>query len=411
MTTLADDKLLNLEPAAAEALAAALGEPDWALQVRRTGLASWEALPYPKNTDEEWRRTDPERFRPEGRRIVTVAPTFETPADGPGPIRMPLAEALQQDPEARGRLFGAEHHTQEKFSALNAAYRSGGAWVRIPHDQSIQAPLRATHHVPATPAGPSAFFPHSVVVAGRNSRATVVEYFDSEAGDLMAAPVLEAHLEEGAQLQYVVVYRWGEGARAMTRFHARLEKDAHLRVLFLGVGGAMTKNFMTGDLVGTGAKSEMLGLVFAAGRQHFDVDTLHNHLVANTASDVLFNCALNDRSRTIFTGNIFVAPQAQKTDAYQKSRNLLLSDKARADAMPKLEILANDVRCTHGATFTTYDRDQQFYLQSRGLKDADARRLIITGFFQEVIERLEGPELVDWLAGLMQEKMEASLGS
>lgn len=409
MTMLADDKQLTLEPAASQRLSSELQEPRWAHEVRRSALQLFEQLPYPKGTDEHWRRTDPERFRPEGRAMLTVAPRFDTLGEGQveNLLHLDLNDALHQD-EATLRPF-LQETVSEKFAALNGAWRTGGAFVSVPAGRTVETPVRAIHEV-KLPDGPAAFVPRSIVVAQENSNATVVEHFESADGDLLAVPVVQIRVKQGAKLQYVMVCRWGQGTRAVARFQAHVEKDAQLRVLVLGIGGSITKTFMVGDLEGEGSKSEMLGLVFANGRQHFDIDSLHNHLVANTGSDVLFNVALNDRARSVFGGNIYVAPGAQKTDAYQKNRNLILSDKARADSMPKLEIVANDVRCTHGATFTTYDADQRFYLQSRGLKDADARRLIITGFFQEVIERLEGPVLVEWLAGLMQEKMETALG-
>jgi len=410
MTTMADD-MLNLEPASLEALSRQSGEPDWALAARRAAQEAYAALPFPERTEEAWRRTPPDLFDPHGRRIVRVRPGFDVLGEGvpeelPG---LPFEEALASREEVPGSLAAGGALLQQKYSALNAAFRSGGAWVDLPRDRCLEQPVRITHQVPDLQA-PAAFFPHSRIVGERHSKATVVESFGSLGGDLLAAPVVEIDLEEGAHLQYVLVSRWGQATRSLTRLDVRLARDSQLRVLFLGVGGAATKAFLTGNLDGEGAKSEFLGLVFASGKQHFDVDTLQNHHVPTGSSDVLFNCALNEASRSVFTGNIFVAPGAQKTDAYQKNRNLLLSGKAHADSIPKLEILANDVRCTHGATFTTYDQDQQFYLQSRGLPDADARRLIITGFFQEVIERLEGQVLVDWLAGLMQQKMEDALG-
>lgn len=411
MTTMADD-MLNLEPASIEALSRQMGEPDWALEARRRALAAFVELPCPERTQEAWRRTRPDLFDPQGRRIARVTPAFDLLGEGEPepPVGMPFEQALSHEPGDFQDLRQGGPVFQEKDSAMNAAWRSGGAWVGIPRDRALGRPLRIAHEVPAFQA-PGAFFPHTRIVGRRHGKATVVESFGSAEGDLLAAPVVDLHLEEGASLQYVLVSRWGEGTRALTRLQARLERNSQLKVLFLGLGGATTKAFLTGNLEGEGAKSEFLGLVFASGEQHFDVDTLQNHHVPAGSSDVLFNCALNQASHSVFTGNIFVAPGAQKTDAYQKNRNLLLSGKAHADSIPKLEILANDVRCTHGATFTTYDQDQQFYLQSRGLQDADARRLIITGFFQEVIERLEGPSLVAWLAGLMQDKMEASLGT
>ncbi|MGI5842604.1 MAG: Fe-S cluster assembly protein SufD [Candidatus Xenobium sp.] len=410
MTTMADD-MLNLEPTSLEALSRQSGEPDWALAARRAAQEAFETLPFPERSEEAWRRTPPDLFDPHGRRIIRIRPAFDLLGEGvPEELISPFEEVLASREGVPESLAAGGALLQQKYSALNAAFRSGGAWVEIPRGRYLEQPVRITHQVPDLQV-PAAFFPHSRIVGERHGKATVVESFASQDGDLLAAPVVEIQLEEGANLQYVLVSHWGQATRSLTRLDVRLARDSQLRVLFLGLGGATTKAFLTGNLEGEGAKSEILGLVFASGQQHFDVDTLQNHHVPFGNSEVLFNCALNEASRSVFTGNIFVAPGARKTDAYQKNRNLLLSGKAHADSIPKLEILADDVRCTHGATFTTYDRDQQFYLQSRGLPDADARRLIITGFFQEVIERLEGQALVDWLAGLMQQKMEDALGS
>lgn len=181
-------------------------------------------------------------------------------------------------------------------------------------------------------------------------------------------------------------------------------------MFFAGFGTRLTKAFVESDLVGEGAKSEVLGVVLAQGRQHYDMDAQQNHRVGNTVSDVLCHVALTDRARSVFAGNILCEPGAQKIDGYQQNRNLLLSDQARADSMPRLEIEANDVRCTHGASFATYDGDQRFYLQTRGLTAFEAERLLVTGFFAEVIGRLEHEVVGEWLATRLEDKMSRALG-
>jgi Fe-S cluster assembly protein SufD len=221
----------------------------------------------------------------------------------------------------------------------------------------------------------------------------------------LANPVMHVHVKEGAKLRYIVVGQWGNGTSAVPTVHARVEKDAHFQMLFVGLSGELCKSFVESDIVGEGAKSEVLGVVMAHGRQHYDIDVQQNHRTSNTVSDVLFHVALTDRSRSIFGGNILCEPGSQKIDGYQQNRNLMLSDKARADSMPRLEIEANDVRCTHGASFSTYDQDQKFYLQSRGLNQAEAEQLLVTGFFSAVLDRLEHETAAEWLEGLMTEKM------
>jgi Fe-S cluster assembly protein SufD len=408
MTAITDD--IFLDRATPEALSRRLAEPEWLAARRRKAFQAVQSLPFPRPTDEAWRRTDPERFLYAGHRLAGHSPLVELLGDSPADVHsMSLARALaERGPEVE-RLLGGLAPLEHLFVALNQAFFSGGSFTAVEPGAVLPHPARVTHRFAPAEGEKTAVMPRSLVHMGAGSEGTLVEVYESAPGDLLAAPVAEIYVEPEARLQYVVVYRWGQGARVVSHFHARVARDARLRLLFLGLGGSVVKNWWVGDLVGQGAGSECLGLVLGEGRQHFDCDVMHNHLVPHTSSDVLFNVALTGRARSVFMGNIMVARGAQKTDAYQKNRNLLLSQKARADSIPRLEIGANDVRCTHGATFSTYDRDQEFYLQTRGLSAAQARSMIVHGFFQEVIERLSGQELVEWLTGLMEQKMDSAL--
>jgi Fe-S cluster assembly protein SufD len=221
---------------------------------------------------------------------------------------------------------------------------------------------------------------------------------------------VEVVVGAGAKFRYVFVNSWNNSARVVPHIHARVDKDAYFQVMFAGLGSKVTKARFESDLVGQGCKSEVLGWVLGQGRQHYDLDAQQNHRVGSTISDVLCHVALTDRARSVFAGNILCEPGAQKIDGYQQNRNLLLSDKARADSMPRLEIEANDVRCTHGASFSTYDEGQRYYLQTRGLTKTEAEHLLVAGFFNSVVERLDHDIVDDLLAQKLTAKMEAALG-
>ena len=245
---------------------------------------------------------------------------------------------------------------------------------------------------------------------GKFSKLSVIETFESDDEEFMACPVIDIKVEEGSDVRYVFVQSWGSNTNCVPMIRTEVAKDAHLQVLYVGLDGNVTKLFVESDLEGMGCKSEVNGLVMAAHKQHFDFDLNQYHRVGSNVSDVLFHVALADKSRSNFSGNVLCAPGSQKIDGYQQNRNLLLSETARADSMPKLEIEANDVACTHGATFTTYDEGQYFYCRSRGLTDAETKRLLVRGFFQEVVNRVEQPVVVEYLMELVAEKMDLVLG-
>ena len=230
-----------------------------------------------------------------------------------------------------------------------------------------------------------------LVVAEPESRFTVIEEFVSASPELSSYSnaAVEIVVGQAAKVEYVSVQNLSRKTWHFASHHARVERDAELDWVTGGFGSAKGKVRIQNDLAGPGATSRVTGAYFADGTQHLDYDTFQEHIAPNTTSDFAFKGALRDEARTVWRGMIRVEPDAQKTNAYQENRNLLLSKTAHADSIPGLEILANDVRCTHGATLGQVDREQLFYLMARGLSRSEAERLIVRGFFQDVLDRVE----------------------
>jgi Fe-S cluster assembly protein SufD len=214
--------------------------------------------------------------------------------------------------------------------------------------------------------------------------------------DLIAGP--------GANVTYVCTQNWGENVVALQINSTRADHDASAKSLNLHLGGKYSRFESLSRLIGEGSRSDLLAVSVANGDQEFDARTLQDHVSPNTASDLLYKNALDDRARNTFGGLIRVEPHAHFTDAYQKVRNLLLSDDSEANSMPGLEILADNVKCTHGATAGQLDADEMFYLQARGITPAVARQLLVKGFLNEVIRRLEHPAIAEYLGRMIDEK-------
>jgi Fe-S cluster assembly protein SufD len=230
-----------------------------------------------------------------------------------------------------------------------------------------------------------------VVVAEEGARFSLIEDRSSAGPDTLAYSnaVVELFVEQGAKIEYVSLQNLSRETWHFGRHKARLERDAELDWVIGGFGSKRGKVWIENDLVGPGATSRVTGAYFADGDQHLDYDTFQEHVAPNTESDFAFKGALRETATAVWRGMIRVEPDAQQTNAYQENRNLLLSDKAHADSIPGLEIMANDVRCTHGATLGRVNRDEVFYLMARGLSRAEAERLIVRGFFQDVLDRIE----------------------
>ncbi len=383
----------------------------WLKTHREQALERFRGIKFPERTDEAWRRTSPKWVSLEGKELVAPQSEFGLLLEGEAPkgVTFGSLDAFLSE-EVLKTLDRIRRDDETSFSALNEAFWRGGTLMLVNADSSTgEQTLKASHHFQG--GTNNLALPRTAVHCGKFSKSTMIETFTSDQEELLAAPLVDIVVEEGARLKYVLVQQWGPNTTSVPTFRARLEKDSHLEILYIGLGGKITKLFGTSDLEGVNCKSEVLGLVMGADKQHFDLDVTQNHRKGDNISDVLVHIALADKARSIFSGNVLCEPGSQKIDGYQQNRNLLLSSTARADSMPKLEIEANDVRCTHGATFTTFDEGQYFYCRSRGLNEAEAKRLLVRGFFQEVVNRIEEEHLVEHLMDLIAMKMDEILGS
>jgi Fe-S cluster assembly protein SufD len=364
-------------------------------------LERYRALPLPTTSDEPWRFTDlkgfdPDTFNANGATTVTagrgmldvdvaglanVSEAGIEIAKAPEGIRF---EPLPEDFDRLGTLVG--HN--EKFAAHNAALWKHGLLVVIPKGVVVEQPLyvRITNSVD----NGSVFF-RLVVVAEEGSHATLIEEYTSVSPELSgySNAVAELFVEQAAKLEYVSLQSYSTETWHFATHHASVGRDAELDWVAGGFGSKKGKTRIQNDLAGPGATSRVTGAYFADGDQHLDYDTFQEHIAPSTTSDFAFKGALNDSASTVWRGMIRVEKDAQKTNAYQENRNLMLSKQAHADSIPGLEILANDVRCTHGATLGQVDREQLFYLMARGLSRAEAERLIVRGFFQDILDRIE----------------------
>ena len=363
-------------------------------------LERYRALPLPTTTDESWRFTDlkgfdPDAFDANGATGVATAPGL-LELEAAGIVRVSEAglelerapDGITFEPLSDHSRLGELVGSDEKFAAHNAAMWEHGLLVQVPKGIVVEQPLyiRVVNDV----EGGSLFW-RLLVVAEAESRFTVIEEYASTSPELTGYvnAAVEIFVGQGAKVEYVSVQNVSRETWHFGTHHARVERDAELDWVAGGFGSKRGKIRIQNDLAGPGATSRVTGAYFADGSQHLDYDTFQEHIAPNTTSDFAFKGALRDSSSAVWRGMIRVEEDAQKTNAYQENRNLLLSKDAHADSIPGLEILANDVRCTHGATLGQVDREQLFYLMARGLSRQEAERLIVRGFFQDVLDRIE----------------------
>ena len=322
-----------------------------------------------------------------------------------GVIFQPLERAMVEHADLFRKHFMSQPAVlgSAKFAALHKALVSSGTFLFVPRGVEIELPIEIFHWLRGDNVS---VFPHLLLVADELAKVTVIEHFNScdkkAAGfacgvnDLIAGP--------GAKVTYVCAQTWGENVRALQMNTTTVDHDASAMSLNLHLGGKYSRFESLSRLIGEGARSDLLAVSVATGEQEFDARTLQDHISPRTASDLLYKNALDDKARCTFGGLIRVEPHAHFTDAYQKVRNLLLSDDSEANSMPGLEILADNVRCTHGATSGQINEDELFYLRSRGIPVPAAQRLIVTGFLNEVIQRLDQPAIAAHLHRLIEEK-------
>ena len=406
-------------------------EPEWLLGRRLEAFAAFERTPAPSRTDEEWRRTDVshlnvDRFRHFEAGSGNIPPEALEEAAGAlfqsgsqidhvrldpqlaakGVILMSLEQAVRDYPElVRPHLFSELKPDRDRLTALHAAFFSGGAFVYVPDGLVIDRPIAARF---SSKEGGTAILPHVLIVAGKGSRFNYLDEFisDDDEPEGYKSGSVEIFAGEGSEIGYVGLQKWGVNAWHFGDRRARLEKDATVRMFSVSLGAKFSKTRVEATLVGQGASAELKGIYFASGKQFFDFHTLQDHQVGNTTSDLLFKGALQDVARTVYAGLIRIEKGAARSDAYQANRNLVLSEKAHATSIPMLEIDNNDVRCTHGATVGPIDPQHLFYLQARGIPRNTAVRMIVQGFFGQVLDRIPFAEARE----LIEHELESRLG-
>lgn len=402
-------------------------EPSWMRQRRQAAWDEFCRLPMPKASDESWRRTDIRSLdlKSFARSLETMAPQEPLEAKPRGvalPLRVKagernavvhtdgsgvyanLSEELarqgviltdldtavreHQDLVSEYYLSGHVPEGARKFAALHAAFCSGGNFLYVPPNVVVDVPLQA---VLSVRKGQVVDCSHTLVVAGENSRVTFIEEFVSRNGKAPGLHVggLEVFVGPGAKVRFGHIQGWGTNVWNFAVHRACLGRDAELKWVSGLWGGRTSKVFQEVELRERGGVAEMLGVLLGQGQQHMDYETFQDHQAPDTKSDLLYKGTLTGRSRSVWRGMIRVAPMANGTDAYQVNNNLLLDRRARADSIPGLEIEANEVRCTHGATAGQVDAEQLFYLQSRGIDTELAKRLIVEGFFEPVFQRID----------------------
>ena len=413
-----------------------LKEPTWLAKRRLKAWETYRNLPMPTTRDEPWRRTDirslpadelvikPAEAIPVESKLrkpllsedkewlLTLSPSHPPILEGDqklretGIIAVDWATAVREhDGILKDHLGKVVSDEDGKFSALTSAMAEYGVLLYVPPGVEIEKPFHSILWVPGTQA---AHFSRLLLIIGEGSSVTYVHETASPTssdGSSAHVGIVEIHLAKEAQFTFVEFQNLGQHVWNFTHERAHVGRQARLDWIYGGVGSHLTKNFTEVNLVAEGAEGRMSAFYFADGVQHLDHDTQQNHLAPNTTSDLLFKGALLDRSRSVWQGMIYVAPGAQMTDGFQANRNLILDKQARADSIPGLEILADDVRCTHGATVGQLEEESIFYLMSRGLPRREAERMIIEGFFASIMERVPFEGVQDRFQGMIEDKL------
>lgn len=410
--------------------------------LRDSAFEQFEAMPMPSPETEEWRYTDLRQFdlsqftpfaeQATAETLDEVKPDLLEAAGEVGErsglsiqhnstvitTHLDQAEAAKGvvftslDQAARGhaglvegRLHEAVPASRTRFTALHGAFRTGGTFVHVPTGVRVELPLQTLVYVDRDGL---AVFPHTVLVLEEGAELTYIDrYISPDLENVLSDAVVEIYAGPNSKIRYVALQEWGEGVTHLSVQRAFIDRDADLRSLGVAFGASLSRAEVESVLEGDGGSSEMLGVYFATGDQHFDHRSIQDHIGSQTASDLLYKGVLKDRSRTIYSGTVIVQKGAHKCDAYQTNRNILLSDKAKADSIPNLEILSNDpVRCGHAASVGPVDEDTLFYIQTRGIPFEEAQRLIVFGFLQEVLDRVTLSEVREGLEAAIAAEIE-----
>ena len=389
-------------------LSEALDEPGWLAERRVHAFDLFEKLDYPDPKSEEWRYVDVRGFdftRFEAPVAGAAAPVLPDGLASKGVVFGDFRSIARDHPDLLKEHFFTDVPVDEhKFTALHGAFYTDGVVVYVPRGVDVEMPLEVVRAL--TPGGST--FPHTTIVVEEQASLTFVERFASDDGDApsLSDSVVEVEARRGATVNYISLQSWGRSVRHFQTQRFTGHRDSTVRSLAVNVGSMFARTQVESVLKGEGSFSEMLGLYFADSDQHFAQRTLQSHNAPHSTSDLLYKGALKEKSRSEYSGLIKVLKGAQGTDAYQANRNLVLSEDAIARSIPQLEIEANEVRCTHGATVSPVEEEHLFYLMSRGIDRITAQKLIVFGFFGEVLDRIRVPAVREELSRAISEKVE-----
>jgi Fe-S cluster assembly protein SufD len=416
--------------------ARAVPGPEWLAARRLAAVERLTGISWPTDAEEIWRYSrigelDLERYRPVPPEMLGE-PGVEL-APGGGPVAAEAGERAglvvvhngrvvhhELDPqlEAKGMQVcglatceGAEvedylgrcsDESADAFVTLHDAFLAGGAFIRVPAGVVVELPIIVLHW---SDGDGLVSFPHTLVVAGEQSEVTVLDRFASPDADHLVDAVVELIVGDAAHVKYLSVQEHGPRTWHIALQRAHVGRDASLRSSAVALGGDYARLRSESLLTGQGADSDLVAVYYGDQQQMLDFRTLQDHDAANTRSDLLFKGAVEDDAHSVYSGLIRLRPSAQKSNAYQTNRNLVLTEGAGAESIPNLEIEANDVQCSHASTVGPIDDDQLYYLESRGVTPEDAERLIVLGFFEDVFERLPVPSMVSALRRDVSEKV------
>ena len=407
-----------------KALSSFKNEPGWLAEKRLDAWRAFEGMPMPTLKDEAWRYTDISDVQIEDFLPYAPSPDVQSEDDLPEAVQRLIREGeensallvqhnsettysrIDEDLRAKGVVFTDLHtalHEHEeivkkhlfelvpgdydKFAALSAAAFSGGSFLYVPRGVEVEVPIQSYRWLDVE----GSIMPRTLVVVEEGASLAYIDEYASEGGEELALSngAVELFVGEGARLRYVSLQNWGRNVLHFNTIRSRTEKDATINSLVVSFGSQLARTNVEAGLSAPGSDSEMLGLYFTDEDQVIDHHTLQDHLAPNAHSDLLYKGALRDESLAVFSGLIRVEPGAQKTDAYQTNRNLILAtDDAMAVSLPNLEIMADDVKCSHGSTTGQVDEVELFYLMSRGIPRIEAEKLVVFGFFGEVTSRI-----------------------
>ncbi len=413
---------------------------DWFAAQQNAAWQEFEGLPMPVRTDEAWRFSQIKALdltsyfapqRPDAEKadeLIALSDSAEAHAgrmvfgngfnlshakiaeslQSKGVVFCPLDEAVQTHANLVQQYFMTQSVRlgSEKFAALHKSILASGTFLFVPKGVEVELPLEVFHWIDGANAS---VFPHTLIVAEPQSKVTLIESFRStdshHAG--FACGVNDLHIGEGANVTYICSQQWNEEVLAIQINSTVVEKDGAVTSLNLNLGGAYARVESRSRMAGTGSRSDMLAVTVADRTQRFDLRTAQDHGARGTTSDLLYKNALDDQSQAIFSGIIRVEKGAHQTDAYQTNRSLVLSDEAESDSMPGLEILADDVKCSHGSTTGNISDEEMFYLKARGISEIAAKRLMVNGFLNEVFQRLPDASLAARLLAQVEDKFAA----